>query len=193
MSPVDLPGVGPVTLSDIVAALPEEMVGARFAATWGPITGVLVNVKYGHLAKLRRIELNECSHPVPDERGVAGAERIAKIAESAGRDDLVLCLVSTSLLAAASLTNETEATAQQDLAALAEALRLVQFRKVAVPILVHPIERTGLPLLDLSPLPQDGTPLSQSKDYEAALRDVVSGVQRRLLSLGEAAAGTVPA
>jgi len=58
------------------------------------ITGGLVNVKYGHVAKLRRIELNECGHPVPDERGVAGAERIAKIAESAGRDDLVLCLIS---------------------------------------------------------------------------------------------------
>jgi mannose-6-phosphate isomerase len=44
MSPVDLPGVGPVTLSDIVEALPEEMVGAHFAATWGPITGVLVKL-----------------------------------------------------------------------------------------------------------------------------------------------------
>lgn len=70
-----------------MAAAVERILGKR-------ITGGLVNVKYGHLAKLRRIELNECSHPVPDERGVAGAERIAKIAESAGRDDLVLCLVS---------------------------------------------------------------------------------------------------
>ena len=31
----------------------------------------------GHAAKLRRIELNECGHPVPDERGVEGARRIA--------------------------------------------------------------------------------------------------------------------
>jgi glycerate 2-kinase len=44
------------------------------------MTGGLVNVKYGHVAKLRRIELNECGHPVPDQRGVAGAERIAEIA-----------------------------------------------------------------------------------------------------------------
>jgi hydroxypyruvate reductase len=43
---------------------------------------------------LRRIELNQCGHPVPDERGVAGAERIAQIAEAAGPGDLVICLVS---------------------------------------------------------------------------------------------------
>ncbi len=54
----------------------------------------LVNVKYGHLAKLRWIELNECGHPVPDARGVRGAERIAEIARTAGVDDLVICLIS---------------------------------------------------------------------------------------------------
>jgi glycerate 2-kinase len=58
------------------------------------ITAGLVNVKYGHLAKLRRIELNECGHPVPDERGVAGAERIARMAAAAQADDLVICLIS---------------------------------------------------------------------------------------------------
>ena len=54
----------------------------------------LVNVKYGHLAKLHWIELNESGHPVPDAAGVRGAERIAEIATSAGREDLVLCLTS---------------------------------------------------------------------------------------------------
>jgi len=54
----------------------------------------LVNVKYGHLAKLRWIELNECGHPVPDERGVRGAERIAELATAAGADDLIICLIS---------------------------------------------------------------------------------------------------
>jgi hydroxypyruvate reductase len=58
------------------------------------ITGGLVNVKYGHVTKLHRIECNECGHPVPDQQGVAGAERIAQIAEAATRDDLVLCLIS---------------------------------------------------------------------------------------------------
>src|ERR1043165_4813136 len=46
----------------------ERVLGRR-------ITGGLVNVKDGHVAKLRRIELNECGHPVPDVRGVAGAQR----------------------------------------------------------------------------------------------------------------------
>ena len=65
----------------------ERVLGSR-------ITAGLINVKDGHLAKLRRIELNECGHPVPDERGAAGAERIARIAASAGPDDLVVCLIS---------------------------------------------------------------------------------------------------
>jgi mannose-6-phosphate isomerase len=44
MSSVELPGIGPIELKEIVAALPEEMVGARFAERWGPITGILVKL-----------------------------------------------------------------------------------------------------------------------------------------------------
>ncbi len=65
----------------------ERVLGRR-------ITAGLINVKDGHLARLRRIELNQCGHPVPDERGVAGAARIAEMASAAGKDDLVLCLIS---------------------------------------------------------------------------------------------------
>jgi glycerate 2-kinase len=54
----------------------------------------LVSVKYGHGAKLEWIALNECGHPVPDENGVRGAQRIAEIATAAGADDLVICLIS---------------------------------------------------------------------------------------------------
>jgi mannose-6-phosphate isomerase len=43
-STVGLPGGGEVTLQELVEALPEEMVGAAFAARWGPITGVLVKL-----------------------------------------------------------------------------------------------------------------------------------------------------
>jgi glycerate 2-kinase len=70
-----------------MARAAERVLGRR-------ISGGLINVKDGHVAKLRRIELNECSHPVPDERGVAGARRIAQIASEVGRGDLVLCLIS---------------------------------------------------------------------------------------------------
>ena len=70
-----------------MAQAAERVLGRRIAAG-------LLNVKYGHTAKLRRIELNECGHPVPDRNGVAGAERIAQIAAGAGKDDLVVCLIS---------------------------------------------------------------------------------------------------
>src|SRR5690349_6858698 len=70
-----------------MARAAETVLGRR-------ITAGLVNVKDGHLAKVRRIELHECGHPVPDERGVAGSERIAAMAVAAEAGDLVLCLIS---------------------------------------------------------------------------------------------------
>ena len=67
------------------------------------IAGGLLSVKYGHTARLRRVELNECGHPVPDENGVAGARRIAGIAQAAGPHDLVICLISGGASALLSL------------------------------------------------------------------------------------------
>ena len=72
-----------------MALAAPRALGRRIAAGW-------VNVKDG-LGRSRppsRIVLHECGHPVPDLRGIAGAERIAEIVRSAGRNDLVLCLVS---------------------------------------------------------------------------------------------------
>ena len=57
-------GAGKASAAMVVGV--ERMLGRR-------ITGGLINTKDGHLARLRRVELNECGHPVPDERGVAGA------------------------------------------------------------------------------------------------------------------------
>ncbi len=71
-----------------------RMAVALEAALGKHITSGLLNVKDGHTAKLRRIELNECGHPIPDQRGVDGARRIAEIAKSAGRRDLVIALIS---------------------------------------------------------------------------------------------------
>jgi len=78
-------GAGKAGVSMARAA--ERVLGRRIARG-------LLNVKYGHTAKLRRVELNECGHPVPDRNGVDGARRIAEIAAGAGPDDLVLCLIS---------------------------------------------------------------------------------------------------
>lgn len=65
----------------------ERLLGAR-------ITAGEINVKDGHGAPLRRIQINECGHPVPDQRGVDGARRIARIASQATADDLIVCLIS---------------------------------------------------------------------------------------------------
>jgi glycerate 2-kinase len=65
----------------------EQMLGKR-------ICGGLINTKYAHAVPLRRIEVNECGHPVPDRCGEEGAARIAGIARQAGADDLVICLIS---------------------------------------------------------------------------------------------------
>jgi glycerate 2-kinase len=65
----------------------ESLLGKRIA-------GGFINVKYGDTARLRRIETNPCGHPVPDEAGVRGAERIAEIARGAGPRDLLVCLIS---------------------------------------------------------------------------------------------------
>jgi glycerate 2-kinase len=70
-----------------MASALEGLLGRRIA-------GGLVNVKYGHTARLRRVELNECGHPLPDEAGVRGAERISRIAHGAGARDLVIALIS---------------------------------------------------------------------------------------------------
>jgi hydroxypyruvate reductase len=65
----------------------ERLLGKRIAQG-------LINVKHGHTAPLRWIELNECGHPIPDGNGELGARRIAEIASQAGQDDLVVCLIS---------------------------------------------------------------------------------------------------
>src|SRR5579862_9794250 len=59
-----------------MAAAAERILGKR-------ITAGLLNVKYGHVAKLRQIKLHECGHPVPDRQGMIGAERIAAMAAAA--------------------------------------------------------------------------------------------------------------
>ncbi len=60
-----------------MAQAAERVLGRR-------ITAGLINVKYGNTARLRRIELNPCGHPVPDERGVAGADADRRNGRSGG-------------------------------------------------------------------------------------------------------------
>jgi len=65
----------------------EDLLGDRIA------DGVIV-VKEGHGLPLAHVRIHEASHPVPDERGIKGAEEILSLVKEAGERDLVLCLMS---------------------------------------------------------------------------------------------------
>ena len=58
------------------------------------ITGGWINVPAGSALHLRRIVLHEAGHPIPDQRGVEGARRIAEIASDSSRRDLLICVIS---------------------------------------------------------------------------------------------------
>ncbi|MFQ5800522.1 MAG: glycerate kinase [Candidatus Hydrothermarchaeales archaeon] len=62
----------------------------------GRISKGLVNVPEGTKGRYRasRIELNEASHPIPNESGAEGVKRMLQIADEAGEDDLVIVLIS---------------------------------------------------------------------------------------------------
>jgi glycerate-2-kinase len=67
---------------------------AAFEREWGHPCEGLVVTRYGHATPTRSIEVVEAAHPVPDEAGMAAAGRILALAQSAGPDDLVVCLMS---------------------------------------------------------------------------------------------------
>jgi hydroxypyruvate reductase len=79
--------VGAGKAGGAMARAAERVLGRR-------ITAGCVAVKDGDTAKTRYVELRPCGHPVPDERGVAAAQRIAALCASAGAEDLVICLLS---------------------------------------------------------------------------------------------------
>jgi len=79
--------VGAGKASAAMAAAMEEILADR-------IRDGLVVVKYGHTVDLSHISLVEAGHPIPDKKGQEGAERLSKLVEKAGKNDLVICLMS---------------------------------------------------------------------------------------------------
>lgn len=65
----------------------EDILGER-------ITQGLVCVKYGHTADLKRVELIEAGHPIPDQNGLNAARRIAELATRADAETLVINCIS---------------------------------------------------------------------------------------------------
>ena len=59
-----------------------------------PLAGLVVT-RYGHgVGALKRIEVVEAAHPVPDAAGQMAARRILDLVKGLGPDDLALCLIS---------------------------------------------------------------------------------------------------
>jgi glycerate 2-kinase len=65
----------------------ERLLGTRISDGW-------VNVPDGNTLRPRRVVLHQAGHPIPDQRGVEGARRIARMARDSGRRDLLICVIS---------------------------------------------------------------------------------------------------
>lgn len=53
-----------------------------------------ITVKYGHAVSLRKTEVVEAGHPIPDEAGLAGTEEILQLAHRCSEKDLLICALS---------------------------------------------------------------------------------------------------
>ena len=79
--------VGAGKASGLMARMVKGILGDRIDAG-------RVIVKYGHGVSVPDIEIIEAGHPVPDKNGVEGTAKIMHMVEGAGRQDLILCLIS---------------------------------------------------------------------------------------------------
>lgn len=89
-----LVGAGKATARMALAI--EDAIGER-------ITEGLIIVKKGHTAPLRAVKQIEAGHPLPDEAGVQGTQRILELVRRTDEKTLVICLLSgggSSLLVA---------------------------------------------------------------------------------------------
>ncbi|MFZ0447638.1 MAG: glycerate kinase [Desulfatiglandaceae bacterium] len=70
-----------------MAAALENILGSR-------IRQGTINVKYGFTRDLSRIGIVEAGHPLPDENGVLGTQKILGLLNGAGEKDLIFSLIS---------------------------------------------------------------------------------------------------
>ena len=65
----------------------EALLGERIA-------GGIIIVKRGHRIPLRKVEVVEAGHPIPDQTGVNATESIIRLLRRTQKTDLILCLIS---------------------------------------------------------------------------------------------------
>ena len=79
--------VGTGKASNSMALAIEEIFGDR-------ISKGVITAKYGHLLPLKRTEIIEAGHPIPDQKGYEGAKKIQRLLKESGQKDLVIFLLS---------------------------------------------------------------------------------------------------
>ncbi|MBN2568778.1 MAG: glycerate kinase [Deltaproteobacteria bacterium] len=79
--------VGAGKASAAMAQALEEILGDR-------IRGGEVITKYNYGLSLQNVSIHEAAHPVPDEAGIRGTERILNLLGKCGEKDIVFCLIS---------------------------------------------------------------------------------------------------
>jgi len=80
-----LTGAGKASAS--MASAMEQIFGDR-------ITKGIITAKYGHVLPLKRIEVIEAGHPIPDQKGFEGTTKIQSLLRASGPGDLVIFLLS---------------------------------------------------------------------------------------------------
>lgn len=58
------------------------------------ITAGIVIVKYDHVENLKKIEIVEAGHPIPDENSIYGTEKLINMVKKTDETTLVICLIS---------------------------------------------------------------------------------------------------
>jgi glycerate 2-kinase len=59
------------------------------------ISGGVIVTKYGHCKEaIRKMQVFEAGHPVPDENGLKGTDHLVRLLQDSGEDTLVVCLIS---------------------------------------------------------------------------------------------------
>ncbi|MCK4428693.1 MAG: glycerate-2-kinase family protein, partial [candidate division Zixibacteria bacterium] len=79
--------IGAGKASAPMAQAVEKILGPRIHK------GVIVT-KHEYVAPLKRIELVEGGHPLPDKGGMEGTKRILRLISNLEQNDLVICLIS---------------------------------------------------------------------------------------------------
>ncbi len=79
--------IGTGKASASMAQAIEEIFGDR-------ITKGVITTKYGHFLPLKETKIIEAGHPLPDQKGIEGSEKIQGLLKESGPEDLVIFLLS---------------------------------------------------------------------------------------------------